>query len=156
MLRYDGDNFEEDVVPSEDEDNDLVPTSLDQEFQLSELSRYHNNTHCALNDDTVRLQHQLEIHSPAKVRMPSETQVRQSRKNMHECIDYIITNGEISENPKVAEIWEDLERVIQEKQVLVRNLILSSGTKTDGNGVVWPALTSKKRSVMKRYKGVTG
>ena len=156
MLRYDGDNFEEDVVPSEDEDHDLVPTSLDQDFQLSELSRYHNNTHCALNDDTVRLQHQLEIHSPAKVRMPSETQVRQSRKNMHECIDYIITNGEISENPKVAEIWEDLERVIQEKQVLVRNLILSSGTKTDGNGVVWPALTSKKRSVMKRYKGVTG
>ena len=78
--------------------------SLDQEFQLSELSRYHNNTHCALNDDTVRLQQQLEIHSPAKVRMPSEMQVRQSRKNMHECIDYIITNGEISENPKVAEI----------------------------------------------------
>jgi hypothetical protein len=88
--------------------------------------------------------------------MPSEMQVRQSRKNMHECIDYIINNGEISENPKVAEIWEDLERVIQEKQVLVRNLILSSGKKTDGNGVVWPALTSKKRSVMKRYKGVTG
>ena len=140
MLRYDGDNFEEDVVPSEDDAHDLLPTSLDQEFQLSELSRYHNNTH----------------HSPAKVRMPSEMQVRQSRKNMHECIDYIINNGEISENPKVAEIWEDLERVIQEKQVLVRNLILSSGTKTDGNGVVWPALTSKKRSVMKRYKGVTG
>jgi hypothetical protein len=73
MLRYDGDNVEEDVVPSEDEDHDLVPTSLDQDFQLSELSCYHNNTHCALNDDTLRLQHQLEIHSPAKVRMPSET-----------------------------------------------------------------------------------
>ena len=129
MLRYDGDNFEEDVVPSEDDAHDLLPTSLDQEFQLSELSRYHNNTHCALNDDTVRLQQQLENHSPAKVRMPSEMQVRQSRKNMHECIDYIINNGEISENPKVAEIWEDLERVIQEKQVLVRNLILSSGKK---------------------------
>ncbi len=91
MLRYNGDNVEEDVVPSKDEDHDLVPTSLDKDFQLSELSCYHNNTHCALNDDTLRLQHQLD-----------------------------------------------------------------SGTKTDGNGVVWPALTSKKRSVMKRYKGVTG
>ena len=156
MLRYDGDNFEEDVVPSDDEDNDLVPTSLDQEFQLSELSRYHNNTHCALNDDTVRLQQQLEIHSPAKVRMPSKTQVRQSRKNMHENIDYIITNGEISENPKVAEIWEELERVVQEKQVLVRNIVLSLATKPVGNGVVWPAFTSKQRTVMKRFKGITG
>ncbi len=75
---------------------------------------------------------------------------------MHERIDYIIYNGEISENPKVAEIWEELERVIQEKQVLVRNIILSSRTKTHGNGVVWPALTSKKKSVMKHCKGVTG
>ena len=140
----------------QEDDNDFVPTSLDNDFQLSELCRFQNNTHCALNDDTLRLQNQLAIHSPAKVRLPRKTQVRQSRKNMHECIDYIINNGEISENPKVAEIWEDLERVIQEKQVLVRNLILSSGTKTDGNGVVWPALTSKKRSVMQRYKGVTG
>jgi hypothetical protein len=75
---------------------------------------------------------------------------------MHECIDYIISNGEISDNPKVAEIWEELERVIQENQVLVRNIILSSGTKTDGKGVVWPALTSKKKRVMKRYTGITG
>ncbi len=33
MLRYDGDNFEEDVVPSEDKDHDLVPTTLDQDFR---------------------------------------------------------------------------------------------------------------------------
>jgi hypothetical protein len=88
--------------------------------------------------------------------MPSKTQVRQTRKNMHECIDYIVSNGDISDKPKVAEIWEELERVIQEKQVLVRNIILSSGTKTVGNGVEWPALTSKKKRVIKRYKGLTG
>jgi hypothetical protein len=156
VLRYNGNNVEEDLVSSEDDDHDLVPTSLDKDFQLSELSHYHNNTHCALKDDTLRLQHQSEIHSPAKVRMPSKTQVRQSRKNMHECIDYIISNGDISDNPKVAEIWEELERMIQEKQVLVRNIILSSGTKTVGKEVVWPALTSKKKRVMKCYKGITG
>ncbi len=88
MLRYNGDNVEEYGVPSEDKDHDLVPTSLDKDFQLSELFRCNNNTHCALNDDTLRLQHQLEIHSPAKVRMPIETQVRQSRNT---CTSALIT-----------------------------------------------------------------
>ena len=75
---------------------------------------------------------------------------------MLECIDYIISNGDISENPEIAEIWDDLERVIQEKQVLVRNIVLSTAAKPVGNEVVWPELTSSKTKVMKRYKGITG
>jgi len=73
---------------------------------------------------------------------------------MLECIDYVISNGGISHNTDVAELWEELERVIQEKQILVRNIVLSSTTKPVGNGVVWPALTSNKSKVMKRYKGI--
>jgi hypothetical protein len=157
VLRYNGNNVEDDCVSYQEDDDDLVPTSLDNDFQLSELCRFQNNTHCAFNDDTLRLQHQLENHSPAKVRLPSEMQVRESRKNMLECIDYIISNGDISENPEIAEIWDDLERVIQEKQVLVRNIVLSStAAKPVGKEVVWPALTSSKTKVMKRYKGITG
>jgi len=102
MQRYNGDNVDEDLAPSEDDDNDLVPTSLDNDFLLSELCRFQNNTHCALNDDMLRLQQQLEIHSQAKVRLPSETQVRQLMKNMLECIDYVIFNRDISHNPAVA------------------------------------------------------
>ena len=156
MLSFNGDNVEEDLVTSKDDKNDLVPKSLDNDFQLSELSCFQNNTHCALNDDTLRLQHQLEIRSPAKVRLPSDTQVRQFRKNMLECIDYVISNGDISHNSNIAEIWDELERVIQEKQVLVKNIVLSSATKPVGNGAVWPALTSKQRTVLKRHKGITG
>ncbi len=104
MLRFNGDNVEEDLV-----ENDLVPKLLVNDFQLSELSRFQHYTHCDLNDDTLRLQHQLEIHSPAKVRLSSNTQVRQSRKNMLKCIDYVISNGDISHNPNVAEVWEELE-----------------------------------------------
>ena len=156
MVRCNGHNVEEDFLPSETDDNDLVPTSLDNDFRLTELCRFQNNTHCALNDDTLRLQQQLEIHSPAKVRMPSETQVRQSRKNMIECIDYIISNGDISENSDIAEIWDNLERVIREKQELVRNIVLSSTTKSVGNGLEFPALTSNKTKVVKRYKGIIG
>ena len=144
-------------IPNDNDDNELLPKSLENDLELSELCRFQNNTHCALSDDTLRLQHQLEIHSPAKVRMPSETQVRQSRKNMIECIDYIISNGDITDNPDVAEIWDNLEKVIQEKQVLVRNIVLSStAAKPVGKEVVWPALTSSKTKVMKRYKGITG
>ena len=126
MLRYNGNNVEDDCVSYQEDDDDLVPTSLDNDFQLSELCRFQNNTHCALNDDTLRLQHQLENHSPAKVRLPSKMQVRESRKNMLECIDYIISNGDISENPEIAEIWDDLERVIQEKQVATTLTITSA------------------------------
>ncbi len=75
---------------------------------------------------------------------------------MLECIDYVISNGDISHNSNIAEIWDELERVIQEKQVLVKNIVLSSATKPVGNGAVWPALTSKQRTVLKRHKGITG
>ena len=101
MQRYNGDNVDEDLAPSEDDDNNLVPTSLDNDFLLSELCRFQNNTHCALNDDTLRLQQQLEIHSPAKVRLPSETQVRQSMKNMLECIDYVIFTETLVTTPQL-------------------------------------------------------
>ena len=67
MVRCNGHNVEEDFLPSETDDNDLVPTSLDNDFRQTELCRFQKNTHYALNDDTLRLQHQLEIHSPAKV-----------------------------------------------------------------------------------------
>ena len=75
---------------------------------------------------------------------------------MIECIDYIISNGDISENTEIAEIWDNLERVIREKQELVRNIVLSSTTKSVGNGLEFPALTSNKTKVVKRYKGITG
>ena len=97
MQRYNGNNVDEDLAPSEDDDN----TSLDNDFQLSELCQLQNNTHCALNDDTLRLQQQLEIHSPAKVRLPSETQVRQSMKNMLECIDYVIFTETLVTTPQL-------------------------------------------------------
>jgi len=157
VLRYSGKNDDDDCVSYQEDDSDLLPKSLDNDFELSELCRYQNNTHCNLNEETVMLQQQLESHSPAKVRLPSNTQVRQSRKNMLECIDYVVSNGDISHNPAVVEIWDELERVIQEKQVLVRNIVLSaSTTKPLANGVVWPAFTSKKAKVTERYKGITG
>ena len=40
VLRFNGDNVEEDLVTSEDDENDLVPKSLDNDFQLSELPHF--------------------------------------------------------------------------------------------------------------------
>ena len=55
----------------------------------------------------MRLQHDLEEHSPAKVRMPTEEQMRESRKNMIGNIDYIMTYGNVTRNPETAEIQSD-------------------------------------------------
>lgn len=152
VVRFQGDSASEDLLNGDY----LIPTSLDNDFQLSEMSRFQNNTRCVLNDDTRRLQHQLDMHSPAKVHLPSDTQIRQSRKNMIESIDYVISNGDISHNTDVAKIWEELEKVIQEKQMLVRNIVMTTTKTPVENGLEWPALTSTKSKVIKRYKGITG
>lgn len=75
---------------------------------------------------------------------------------MIESIDYVISNGDISHNTDVAKIWEELEEVIQEKQILVRNIVMTTTKTPVENGLVWPALTSTKSKVIKRYKGITG
>ena len=48
----------------------------------------------------MRLQHDLEQHSPAKVRIPTEEQMRESRNNMIGNIDYIMTYGNVTGNPE--------------------------------------------------------
>ena len=104
----------------------------------------------------MRLQHDLEEHSPAKVRIPTEEQMRESRKNMIGNIDYIMTYGNVSGNPETAEIWERLEMTIQDFQVEARKIILGSSTPTKEKSVVWPAFTMKKKQTTKRFKGITG
>ena len=134
----------------------MIPCSLDNYFQETELSRYQNNINCSTNDETLRLQNDLEHHSPAKVRIPTEDQMRESRKNMIGNIDYIMLYGNVTGNPKTAEIWEQLEMAIQDCQVATRNLILGSSTTTEGTSVVWPAFNTKKKKATKRLKGITG
>ena len=71
-------------------------------------------------------------------------------------IDYIMMYGNVTGNPKTAEIWEQLEMVIQDCQVSTRKLILGSSTTTQGTSVVWPAFNAKKKQASKRFKGITG
>ena len=71
-------------------------------------------------------------------------------------IDYIMQYGNVSGNPKTAEIWERLETVIQDCQVSTRKLILGSSTTTQGTSVVWPAFNAKNKKGSKQFKGITG
>jgi len=143
-------------LQSDHDDNELLPCSLDHYFQDTELARYNNKIHSSTNNETMRLQHDLEEHSPAKVRIPTEEQMRESRKNMIGNIDYIMQYGNVSGNPETAEIWERLEMTIQDFQVEARKIILGSSTPTKEKSVVWPAFTMKKKQTTKRFKGITG
>ena len=143
-------------LQSDHDENELLPCSLDHYFQDTELARYNNKIHSSTNNETMRLQHDLEEHSPAKVRMPTEEQMRESRKNMIGNIDYIMQYGNVTGNPETAEIWERLEMTIQDFQVAARKNILGSSTPTKGKSVVWPAFTTKKKQATKRFKGITG
>jgi hypothetical protein len=143
-------------LQSDHDYNELLPCSLDHYFQDTELARYNNKIHSSTNNETMRLQHDLEEHSPAKVRIPTEEQMRESRKNMNGNIDYIMTYGNVTRNPETAEIWERLEMTIQDFQVEARKIILGSSTPTKGKSVVWSAFTMKKKQTTKRFKGITG
>jgi hypothetical protein len=143
-------------LQSDHDYNELLPCSLDHYFQDTELARYNNKIHSSTNNETMRLQHDLEEHSPAKVRIPTEEQMRESRKNMIGNIDYIMQYGNVSGNPETAEIWERLEMTIQDFQVEARKIILGSSTPTKEKSVVWPAFTMKKKQTTKRFKGITG
>ncbi len=74
----------------------------------------------------MQLQHDLEEHSPVKVHIPTEEQMRESRKNMIGNIDYIMTYGNVTGNPETSEIWEQLEMTIQDFQVAGRKIILGT------------------------------
>jgi len=143
-------------LQSDHDYNELLPCSLDHYFQDTELARYNNKIHSSTNNETMRLQHDLEEHSPAKVRIPTEEQMRESRKNMIGNIDYIMQYGNVTGNPETAEIWERLEMTIQDFQVEARKIILGSSTPTKEKSVVWPAFTMKKKQTTKRFKGITG
>lgn len=143
-------------LQSDHDYNELLPCSLDHYFQDTELARYNNKINSSTNNETMRLQHDLEEHSPAKVRIPTEEQMRESRKNMIGNIDYIMQYGNVSGNPETAEIWERLEMTIQDFQVEARKIILGSSTPTKEKSVVWPAFTMKKKQTTKRFKGITG
>lgn len=143
-------------LQSDHDDNESLPCSLDHYFQDTELARYNNKIHSSTNNETMRLQHDLEEHSPAKVRIPTEEQMRESRKNMIGNIDYIMQYGNVTGNPETAEIWERLEMTIQDFQVEARKIILGSSTPTKEKSVVWPAFTMKKKQTTKRFKGITG
>jgi hypothetical protein len=58
-----------------------------------------------LHDDILRT-------SPSRVRQHNAESLRASRKNMISIIDYIISIGEIEEDPQSAIMFDDMEKTL--------------------------------------------
>jgi hypothetical protein len=75
-----------------------------------DLSRYQNNIMTYISPSTKRLCDDIIRNSPSRVRHHNAESLRASYKNMISTIDYIISIGEIEEDPQSAIMFDDMEK----------------------------------------------
>ena len=82
----------------------------------TELSRYRDNIMTYVSPSTKRLHDDIIRNSPSRERHHNAASLSASRKNMISMIsiiDYIISIGEIEEDPQSAFMFNDMEKTIQ-------------------------------------------
>ncbi len=75
----------------------------------NDLSRYQNNI-MTISPSTKCLHDDIVANSPSKVRHHNAESLRASRKNMVSIIDYIISIGEIGDDPQSAIMFDEMEK----------------------------------------------
>jgi hypothetical protein len=76
-----------------------------------------------------------------------------SWKNMVDNIQYIIEHGDIANNERVGQFWDELEKFIQETKVKVQKETYVTPAKKN---LSFPAFDSKKSKPIARLKGIAG
>ena len=66
---------------------------------------------------TKRLHDDIEENSPSRIRHHNAESLRASRKNMIAIIDYIISIGDIEEDPQSAILFDKMEKTLQKMKL---------------------------------------
>jgi hypothetical protein len=85
--------------------------------------------------------------------MHTENTILVSRKNMVDNIQYITEHGNIANNERVGQLWDELEKFIQETKVKVQKETYVTPVKKN---LSFPAFDSKKSKPIARFKGIAG
>ncbi len=91
-------------------ESDSTNNILSRNQHPNDLSRYQNNIMAYVSPSTKRLHDDIIRNSPSRVRHHNAESLRASRKNMISIIDYIISIGEIEEDPQSAIMFDDMEK----------------------------------------------
>ena len=79
----------------------------------NDLSRFQNNRMSYVSPMTKRLHGDIEENSPSRIHHHNAESLQASRKNMISIIDYIISIGDIEEDPQSAIVFEKMEKSLQ-------------------------------------------
>ncbi len=102
----------------------------------NDLSRYHNNIMAYVSPSTKCLHDDIIRNSPSRVRHHNAESLRASRKNMISIIDYIISIGDIEEDPQSAIMFDDMEKTLQKFKLELQQRKLSQPKTPPRKGMI--------------------
>jgi hypothetical protein len=85
--------------------------------------------------------------------MHTQNTILASQKNMVDNIQYIIEDGNIANNERVGQLWDELEKFIQEIKVKVQKGTYVTPVKKN---LSFTAFDSKKSKPIARFQGIAG
>ena len=150
-----------------DDCQDSIGKSLESMFEdavtpmkknhMSELARFTDNFVSHISPASRQLHKDIFDNSPANLHIHNTDTLRASRKNIIENIQYNIDHGNVTHNPKVANIFDDMEKYIQNAKSDIQRLNHVERIRTPPKGrIEFPAFNHKKRKPDPRLKGPCG
>ena len=110
-----------------------------------------------LSPATTRLHKDICGNSSDKCFGHTTVSLRNSRKLILENIDWMIQYGRIEENADAAEIFDEMEKFVQEAKLKMQNKILIEKNRGRKQGTLeFAAYDGKKKKAEARLKGYAG
>jgi hypothetical protein len=132
-------------------------TTPSKEANTHDISRFDNNTLTYLSPATTRLHKDICGNSSDKCFGHTTVSLRNSRKSILENIDWMIQYGRIEENADAAEIFDEMEKFVQEAKLKMQNKILIKKNRGRKQGTLeFAAYDGKKKKAESRLKGYAG
>ncbi len=123
----------------------------------NDLSRFQNNSMTYVSPMTKRLHDDIEENSPSRIHHRKAESLRTSRKNMISIIDYIISIGDIEEDPQSAILFDKMEKTLQKIKLELQQQKISQPKTPPRKGMIkFPAFNGPKKKAEPRLTGFGG
>ncbi len=148
-------DFESDLI------NLCLDATLDNKTGCYDEGRDHTDDMLQTNENIFtflsliaqKLHQNISNNNPSKLKMHTQNTIQASRKNMVDNIQNIIKHGNIANNERVGQLWDELETFIQETKMKVQKETYLTPVMND---LSCPSFDSKKSKPIARFKGIGG
>ena len=90
--------------------DDATDNTDDATGNPDDMLRMNENAINFLSPVAEKLPQEISNNSPSKLKMHTQNTILASRKNMVDNIQYVIDHGNIANNERVGQIWDELEK----------------------------------------------